>query len=689
MRACVASFLLCVFAAVSAWGQATARMHGIVSDMSGAAIAGATVKVTQTDTGISRSVTSDSDGGYVLTNLPLGPYSVEVSKEGFSTEQQTGVVLQVGSDPAIPIALKVGAVSERVSVEANATQVETTSVGVGAVVENQRVLDLPLNGRMPTDLITASGAAVQTSAAGSTTSLTMPLGAKIAVAGGDPDGIQYYLDGAQHVNFFDGSGLLIPFPDALQEFNLSTSAQEAATSGRSGATVNVVMKSGTNSFHGDLFEFIRNSDINSRDFFQKTLDGLKRNQFGGTFGGPIKKDKVFFFMGYQGTFVRQDPVQNPVTLPTPAMLAGNFNGCVSKPLGAPFVNNQISPSLYSPAALKIAALLPVPTTPCGTFTYAQPLSEDNHEVDGRVDYQVSEKQSLFAHYQLAKENIAVPYSLDPSNVLTATGSGASDQYNSFALGDTYLFSPTKLNAFRIYLDRVTANLPGAQMFGPENVGINAYTYQPHYLTVNLPGDFETGGGQFSENSFAYTTAFGANDDFKIVHGAHQFSFGGFFTRSIEWSVAQAWSGGAYTISGSFTGSPSVGLSAGRRRPDAASPSQPAELGSEFRWPVRAGHLESHSPADLELRRQLGSLLRHGVPAERSLQLQSGESTTQGVTSKVVSGAPPGFSFPGDPGFPGKSGIDSQYGHFDPRLGLGVGSVRRRQNSHPAGRRHRA
>jgi hypothetical protein len=660
--------LLSALAAAAVWAQATAQMHGVVQDMTGAAIPSAMVKATQTETGITRTVTSEADGGYVIPNLPLGPYQVEVSKEGFATVVQMGIVLQVGSDPAIPIALKVGAVSEQVSVEANATQVETTRVGVGAVVETQRVLDLPLNGRMPTDLVALSGAAVQTAAAGSTTALTMPLGAKISVAGGDPDGIQYYLDGASHLNFFDGSGLLIPFPDALQEFNLSTSTQEAATSGRSGATVNAVMKSGTNSFHGDAFEFIRNSDVNSRDFFAKTLDGLKRNQFGGTFGGPIKKDKMFFFMGYQGTFVRQDPVQNPVTLVTPQMLAGNFSGCVSKPLGAPFVNNTIDPSAYSPAALKIAALLPVPTTPCGTFTYAQPLSEDNHEVDTRVDYQVSDKQSIFAHYQLAKENIAVPYSLDPTDVLTATGSGANDQYNSFALGDTYLFSATKLNAAHVYIDRVTANLPGAQMFGPENVGINAFTYQPHYLTVNLPGDFETGGGQFSENSFAYTTAFGANDDFKIVHGAHQFSFGGFYTRSIEWSVAQAWSGGAYTISGSFSGSPLSDFLLGDVAQTRQAPPNPLNLAQNF--------VGLYAQDTWKVTRKL--TLNYGINWDPFFGMAFQQSDLynfnlgnfyKGVTSKVVAGAPPGFSFPGDPGFPGNSGIESQYGHFDPRLGL--------------------
>jgi hypothetical protein len=672
--------LLSALTAAAVWAQATAQMHGVVQDMSGAAIPGAMVKATQTETGIARTVTSEADGTYVISNLPLGPYQMEVNKDGFSTAVQMGIVLQVGSDPAIPIALKVGAVSERVSVEANATQVETTTVGVGAVVENQRVLDLPLNGRMPTDLIALSGAAVQTSAAGSTTALTMPLGALVAVAGGDPEGVQYFLDGASHINYFDGSGLLIPFPDALQEFKINTSTQEAATSGRSGAAVNAVMKSGTNTFHGDAFEFIRNSDVNSRDFFAKTRDGLKRNQFGGILGGPIKKDKLFFFMGYQGTFVRQDPVQAPVTVPTPQMLQGDFTGLEAascpgggKTLKAPFgtngyATNTINPALFSPAAVAIAKLLPAADNSCGTLTYAQPLSEDNHEVDARVDYQVSDKQSLFAHYQLAKENIAVPYSLDPTNVLTATGSGASDQYNSFALGDTYLLSATKVNSARIYIDRITANLPGAQMFGPENVGIHEYTYQPNYLTATVTGGFETGAGQFSENSFAYTTAFGANDDFKFVHGSHQFGFGGSFTRSIEWSVAQAWSGGAFTFSGGVTGLGMGDFFLGdasqfrQANPNPLNLSQPfVNLYAQDTWKVTPRLTLNYG---VNWNPFFGMAFQQGDVYDFNLT-----NFYAGTTSKVVSGAPPGFSFPGDPGFPGKSGINAQYAHFDPRFGL--------------------
>ena len=153
--------LLSALTTAAVWAQATAQMHGVVSDPSGAAIPAAMVKATQTDTGISRTVTTEADGSYVIPNLPLGPYQVEVNKVGFSTAVQMGIVLQVGSNPAIPITLKVGAVTEQVVVEANTVQVETSSVGVGNVIENQRIIDLPLNGRSPTDLITLSGAAVQ------------------------------------------------------------------------------------------------------------------------------------------------------------------------------------------------------------------------------------------------------------------------------------------------------------------------------------------------------------------------------------------------------------------------------------------------------------------------------------------------------------------------------------------------
>jgi len=161
----VRRFLLVVFASLlicsGAWAQATAQIHGAVQDTTGAVVSGAEIKATQTDTGVTRTVISAADGSYVLTTLPLGPYRLEVSKEGFTTAVESGIVLQVNSDPAVAIALKVGAITEQVQVEANAAIVETRSSGVGSVVETQRIIDLPLNGRNVTDLITLAGAAVQ------------------------------------------------------------------------------------------------------------------------------------------------------------------------------------------------------------------------------------------------------------------------------------------------------------------------------------------------------------------------------------------------------------------------------------------------------------------------------------------------------------------------------------------------
>src|SRR5690242_1471146 len=216
-----AGFLAC--AVVWAQGGSTAQMHGVVQDSSGAAVPGAEVKATQTATGAVRTVRSEPDGGYVLSNLALGPYRLEVSKDGFSKFVQEGIVLQVNSDPLINPGLKVGSISEQVVVEANVTQVETRSSGVGSVIETQRILDLPLNGRQPTDLITLGGAAVQM---GVSRANGMRTGVTVSVAGGSPYGVQYNLDGAQHLNFADGSGNPLPFPDALQEFKLSTSTQD-------------------------------------------------------------------------------------------------------------------------------------------------------------------------------------------------------------------------------------------------------------------------------------------------------------------------------------------------------------------------------------------------------------------------------------------------------------------------------
>src|SRR5262249_5238632 len=299
-----AGIFACAGACVEVRAQATAEISGTVKDQSGAVLPGVEVTATQTETGISRTAVTNETGSYVLPNLPLGPYRVEATLPGFRTFVQSGIVLQVNASPLINPVLEVGQVSEQVEVQANAALVETRSAGVGQVVENARILELPLNGRQVVDLIPLAGAA--TPAPLNDGGARNPFAtASFSVAGGQNASVAFTLDGAYHNNPHDNGYISMPFPDALQEFKVETSASNAQNGVKSAGNVSLVTKSGTNAFHGDLFEYVRNGKFNARNAFATRRDTIKRNQFGGTLGGAIKKNKLFFFAGYQGTTLRQ------------------------------------------------------------------------------------------------------------------------------------------------------------------------------------------------------------------------------------------------------------------------------------------------------------------------------------------------------------------------------------------------
>src|SRR5438128_9418027 len=299
-----AGLVISVLSSGPLWGQATAQISGSVKDQSGAVLPGVEITATQTDTGIARTTVTNETGSYVLPNLALGPYKLEAALPGFRTFVQSGIVLQVNSSPVINPVLEVGQVTEQVEVQANAALVETRSQGVGQVIENARLLELPLNGRNVIELISLAGGTTPGSGGGPFAPLSAGL---VSVAGGLSFGLTYVLDGALNNNPYNHQVLSVPFPDALQEFKVETSATGAQNGMHSAGSVNLVTKSGTNDLHGDLFEFVRNGRFNARNIFALQRDSLKRNQFGGTVGGPLVKNKLFFFGGYQGTTIRQDP----------------------------------------------------------------------------------------------------------------------------------------------------------------------------------------------------------------------------------------------------------------------------------------------------------------------------------------------------------------------------------------------
>src|SRR5262245_21868065 len=507
------------------WASGKGSNPRVVKRTSGAVIGGAEVKATQTETGVVRAVVSTEDGVYVFPNLAIGPYRLEVSKPGFSTYVQSGIVLQVASSQTVDITLNIGEIAQQIQVEANSSLVELQTTSVGAVIENTRILELPLNGRNPVELIQLVGAAVPAGQAGTA---GMPGGLFFSVGGGLLSGVSYVLDGALYNNPFDALNLPFPFPDALQEFKVETSSLTAQNGLHSAGTVSAVVKSGTNQFHGDLFEFFRNGDMNARNANAAGRDTLNRNQYGGTVGGPIIKNKLFFFGGYQGTRTRSDPADRTGFVPTTRMLAGDFSGCGFVQLkdpatGANYPNNQIPVSQFSPQALDIVKKLPAPQGACGETKFGPVEKINEYQVLGRSDYQINNENSLFVRY-MATSYLLPPAYRFSNNILDTVQGGLDDLAQAATIGHTYLFSPNTINAFRIAANRVAVHRFNDDYFSGCDIGVKVYCFVPHQTVVTVTGGPNIGVGTAIQASFVpmyYTVS----DDVNLVRGSHQFSFG--------------------------------------------------------------------------------------------------------------------------------------------------------------------
>ena len=671
----IAKLGLCLVFATSVWAQAVSQIQGTVQDSTGAAVPGAEVKATQTATGAVRTTTSAADGNYVLSNLPTGPYTIEVTKQGFTKYVQTGIELQVATSPTIDIALKVGAVNESVQVEANAALVETQATGIGQVMENQRILELPLNGRNAADLVLATTGSVQTGVSSSRSFQGSSGGEAIAVAGGQPWSTTYLLDGTLHNNAFDNLNLPLPFPDALQEFKVETSSLTAQNGIHSGAAVNAVTKGGTNDFHGDLFEFLRNGALNGRNYFSTTPDVLKRNQYGGTIGGPIKKDKLFFFGGYQGTRTRNSLPAAPAFVPTAQMLAGDFTtyasgpcqGGVAKTLKGPFANNIATQALDAPA-VAVSKLLPTPINGCGQVNYNVPISQNEYQIVGRMDYQLSEKQMIFGRYMATSFTQAVPYSLTPANILVTATGGRNDLAQSITLGDTYIVNSTQVNSLRLAFNRTAVQRTNVPDFGPSNIGLqNVFSYQPNYMLLTDTGLFSIGGGTENVAKFR-TSEYQLTNDFSWIHGGHSFVFGGDLAMWRSNGYAQVRSPGQYTFGTTGT---NLGLS-DFLMGDLQSLLQAAPntlLMSEWYVGAYAQDTWKITPrltlnAGIRWEPYFPQNIRNGYVYSFDF---SRFLANQGST--VYVNAPPGFTYPGDPGFIANSGVNANWKNFAPRVGL--------------------
>lgn len=670
---------------LTAWnglrGQAvsTSQVSGVVRDTSGAAIPGANVRLTQTDTAASRTAVTSSFGTYVIPNLPVGPYRLEVTKGGFAAYVQTGIVLQVGVNPSINVTLKVGAVTQQVVVQAASPMVETENTGVGQVVDQEQVLDLPLNGRQATQLIVLAGAATPAPAGDLNTNKNYPT-VTLSVAGGLPNHMTYLLDGGIHNDPFNSLNLPIPFPDALQEFKVETNSLPARYGLHASAAVNAVTKSGGNRFHGDLFEFVRNYMFNARNFFATSRDSLKRNQFGGVIGGPIARNKLFFFGGYQGTITKSNPPQTIGFVPTQAMLKGDFSAYASAAcqghqvtLAAPFANNQVDPSLFSPQALSLLKYVPSTSDPCGKVVYGIVNNTTDNQGIARIDWQINPKQAFFGRYFIAR--YLNPSTWDGKNVLQANKTGQLNRDQSLDLGYTYVISQNAINSLHVVGDRTLGQRTMVQYFSPCDLGVNMACYAQigKFMGLSIDGGFSVGGGATNPGYFN-STSYQLADDFNFIHGAHELSFGVDYIRNIMNTLNNRPTNGQFTFS---SGAPGRGSTYGLGYADFLLGSVDSFLqGNPVFDNDKSNYIGLY--AQDSWRVTPGITFNYGLRWEPFLpetntngfveQFNMG-NFSNGVTSSVYKHAPAGLSFPGDPGYPGRADSFGKLNDFEPRLGL--------------------
>ena len=654
--------LMCVFASPNVWAQATAQISGTATDATGALLPGVEITATQIETGISRTAVTNETGAYNFPNLPLGPFQVEAVLPGFQTFLRSGLVLQVNADLVIDAVMEVGQVSQTIEVTANAALVETRSTALGTIIENERILELPLNGRNVQDLIELAGGAVN-QGAGRGVSLVGGQSDQISVGGGAGFGVDYSLDGANHNSFITGSTMLMPFPDAMQEFTVERSG---VTADRGSSTaVAAVTKSGTNEFHGNLFEFARNDLFNARSYFSTSESTLKRHQFGGTIGGPILENQLFFFGGVQRTTLRADPRATRATVPTADMLAGDWTTFASSACGGRsgrgFTNDMIDPANFSTVAVNMVNLptFPQPVDECGNITYSGSVDSDNENFYvGRMDFQTSDSHSLFGRILIQDfaENQPVT-----QNFLQATGWRESMQ-QSYTVGSTVLLGGTGVHSFRFSYN-VTEN----NYLQPENgtswcdLGSAIYC-EPQISAINrlvVSGGFGVSNG--FDNGWQYRGfSYGINDDVSFIRGAHQFGFGGSFNygdqanTNITWASQHQFRFGRLAdfmtgrVQRLFTGQTNDHIVKGKDFAlyvtDTWSATPSVNISAGLRWePMVAPNVKAIYNFDIE-------------------RLRAGIRTSQ------FDNAPTGFYYRGDPGFP-ENGINNRWGQFAPRLGL--------------------
>src|SRR5580698_8214287 len=528
--------------------QITGNIRGTVSDPSGAIVQAATVTAKQIETGLTRVALTDKQGEYVLVELPIGHYQLEVQAKGFETYLQQGISLDVDQTATVAVHLKLGSEKQRVEVSANATMVQPTVSSLGQTVMEHEILDLPLDGRNFSQLGLLQPGVVPLTPGLLEAGGPARANQGYAVDGQRPESNNFLIDGADNVNAVDAGFVLKPPIDAIAEFRILTHNANAEFGRNTGSTTNIVTRGGTNSFHGAAWEFLRNDAMDSSDYFTRSVQPLKQNQFGATFGGPIVKDKTFFFGYYEGFRNRQGETV-PATVPSLAERQGNFGEeCTAGFNGGGLCNNAQQQLTFfgmpvpfnqmtlfgpiNPIAANILPFFPLPNAGANGFIATQTLSENNDQFGVRLDHYLSRVDTLNFRYMYSSGPTTDPLSPVGANV-PGFPVGEDDRAQNFVAQETHVFSPNTIGVARFSFLRNKFLLD--EHLNHESPADLGFQYDPTLPSAAGPpfiqvGGYASVGDPITGPRNTFQNTFDGSGSLSWIFGRHEFKFGGGYRR---------------------------------------------------------------------------------------------------------------------------------------------------------------
>jgi hypothetical protein len=512
----------------------TAGLNGTVTDSTGSVIPNATVTIVEAGTGYRQTVHSDAGGAYLFPYLPVGTYQLSVSMNGFATYVQNGITLTVGQAATQNVKLAVGQVSEKVVVNANANLVTTDDAQIGQLIPQKTIASLPLNGRDVQQLVfLAPGSSNVTShyCAANCEGGVFPSEQYAKVDGATANGVNYLLDGVDYNDSYINTNVPFPNPDAIQEFNFITDNMSAAYGNAIGGVVNVVTKSGTDRIHGDVFEFIRNAAFDAANYFSPVVNPLHQNQFGGSVGGPIIKDRLFYFGSYQGTRFSTQNNGQIAFVPDSAERTGDFSDLLpgtqlyNPYTGNPYQNNQVP---VSPVATYVLSHIPLPNGPNDQLTFnGGPDLQNTDEYLGKLDLNGGKHHLSGRYFQM---NYTDPIFVPPANnLLELRGDGQHLVLKNVGVVDIYTLTPKFLLSSFFGYDGVDGTTLSASPFSMADAGVNIA--EPPNLGGGDAPDLEISvGGDFGLYNVPYgvwdRNTMSLREIATLTRGAHEIQIGG-------------------------------------------------------------------------------------------------------------------------------------------------------------------